>query len=239
MDLTDILKQFTIEEIKYYEEKYDKQYLALKKLYEDIKDKNLFLKLILINSLLSFQLKMKGEEYWTIFSDFFSKNNKDICKSFIEFLEKYNSRFLHIKIRRLEKICKWILDKDLIYYSDKILELNRTLANIMNQKEDDKTIVFSTKMYIYGIRIIGYNIDYPKEIFIPIDNRIGKISQDKKFWIKLSENTNLPLLAIDSLIWITLGININNIEENNLREKIKKLKEYLNNVSSNQNSIRY
>ncbi|MGC9133329.1 MAG: N-glycosylase/DNA lyase [Nanopusillaceae archaeon] len=236
MNLIDILSKFNIDEILYFEENYDKQYIYLKKLYENLKDKNLFLKLILINSLLSFQLSYKGEKFWEIFSKFFSENHSNICGDFIVFLEKYNSRFLEIKIKRLKKICDWIKNKDLISYKDRLIELNKELAKVMGQKENDKTIVFSIKIFGYGLRIIGYKIIFPFEIFIPIDNRIGKINKDKEFWIKLSKKVNIPLLHIDSIIWITMGMDkeeIEKIEEKELREKIIELKEYLDNIINN------
>jgi DNA-(apurinic or apyrimidinic site) lyase len=106
----------------------------------------------------------------------------------------------------------------------------------MGQKENDKTIVFSIKIFGYGLRIIGYKIIFPFEIFIPIDNRIGKISKDKKFWIELSKKVNIPLLHIDSIIWITMGMNneeIEKIDNKELREKIIELKNYLDNIINN------
>jgi len=62
MDLIDILSKFSIEEILYFEENYDLQYRYLRFLYKNIKNQNLFLKLIVINSLLAFQLSYKGEK---------------------------------------------------------------------------------------------------------------------------------------------------------------------------------
>ncbi|WP_457913290.1 N-glycosylase/DNA lyase [Candidatus Nanopusillus massiliensis] len=46
MDLIDILSKFSIEEILYFEENYDLQYKYLKFLYKNIKNQDLFLKLI-------------------------------------------------------------------------------------------------------------------------------------------------------------------------------------------------
>lgn len=96
-------------------------------------------------------------------------------------------------------------------------------------------------MFGYGLRIIGYKIIYPFEIDIPIDNRISKISKDIKFWRELSKNVNIPPLHIDSIIWITFGLNIdeiNSIKNDNLKEKIVILKDYLNKVYSYNNSKR-
>ncbi|AMD29814.1 hypothetical protein Nps_01840 [Candidatus Nanopusillus acidilobi] len=236
MDLIDILSKFSIEEILYFEENYDLQYKYLKFLYKNIKNQDLFLKLIVINSLLAFQLSYKGEKFWKIFSIYFSKHNDDIYNNFLSFIDLYNRRYKEIKIKRLNRIYNWIKDKDLLIYKDDLVKFNSEIAKVMVQNIYDKTIVFSTKIYGYGLRIIGYKIIFPFEIFIPIDNRIGKISKDKNYWIKLSKETNIPLLHIDSLIWITMGLDndkIERIKNEKLRNKIKLLKNYLDNIINN------
>ena len=236
MDLIDILSKFSIEEILYFEENYDLQYRYLRFLYKNIKNQDLFLKLIVINSLLAFQLSYKGEKFWKIFSIYFSKHNDDIYNNFLSFIDLYNKRYKEIKIKRLNRIYNWIKDKDLLIYKDDLVKFNSEIAKVMGQNIYDKTIVFSTKIYGYGLRIIGYKIIFPFEIFIPIDNRIGKISKDKNYWIKLSKETNIPLLHIDSLIWITMGLDndkIEGIKNEELRNKIKLLKNYLDNIINN------
>jgi len=236
MDLIDILSKFSIEEILYFEENYDLQYKYLRFLYKNIKNHDLFLKLIVINSLLAFQLSYKGEEFWKIFSIYFSKHNDDIYNNFLSFIDLYNRRYREIKIKRLNRIYNWIKDKDLLIYKDDLVKFNSEIAKVMGQNIYDKTIVFSTKIYGYGLRIIGYKIIFPFEIFIPIDNRIGKISKDKDYWIKLSKEINIPLLHIDSLIWITMGLNndkIERIKNEELKNKIKLLKNYLDNIINN------
>jgi len=236
MDLIDILSKFSIEEILYFEENYDLQYRYLRFLYKNIKNQDLFLKLIVINSLLAFQLSYKGEKFWKIFSIYFSKHNDDIYNNFLSFIDLYNRRYKEIKIKRLNRIYNWIKDKDLLIYKDDLVKFNSEIAKVMEQNIYDKTIVFSTKIYGYGLRIIGYKIIFPFEIFIPIDNRIGKISKDKNYWIKLSKETNIPLLHIDSLIWITMGLNndkIEGIKNEEIKNKIKLLKNYLDNIINN------
>jgi len=236
MDLIDILSKFSIEEILYFEENYDLQYRYLRFLYKNIKNRDLFLRLIVINSLLAFQLSYKGEKFWKIFSIYFSKYNDDIYNNFLSFIDLYNRRYKEIKIKRLNRIYNWIKDKDLLIYKDDLVKFNSEIAKVMGQNIYDKTIVFSTKIYGYGLRIIGYKIIFPFEIFIPIDNRVGKISKDKNYWIKLSKEINIPLLHIDSLIWITMGLNndkIEGIKNEELKNKIKLLKNYLDNIINN------
>jgi len=236
MDLIDILSKFSIEETLYFEENYDLQYKYLKFLYKNIKDQNLFLKLIVINSLLAFQLSYKGEKFWKIFSIYFSKHNDNIYNNFLSFIDLYNRRYKEIKIKRLNRIYNWIRDKDLLIYKNDLVRFNLEIAKVMGQNIYDKTIVFSTKIYGYGLRIIGYKIIFPFEIFIPIDNRIGKISKDKNYWIKISKETNISLLHIDSLIWITMGLNndkMERIKDEELKNKVKLLKNYLDNIINN------
>lgn len=237
MDVKDILSKFDVEEILYFEENYDLQYKYLKLLYKNIRSQNLFLKIIVINSLLAFQLSYKGEKFWKIFSIYFSKhNNNDIYDNFLSFINLYNNRYKEIKIKRLNRIYNWIKDKDLLIYKDDLVKFNLEIAEVMRQNTYDKTIVFSTKIYGYGLRIIGYKIIFPFEIFIPIDNRIGKISKDRNYWIRLSKEVNIPLLHIDSLIWITMGLDndkIERIRNEELKNKIKLLKNYLNNIINN------
>ncbi|MGC9079429.1 MAG: N-glycosylase/DNA lyase [Nanopusillaceae archaeon] len=233
--LKEIISKFSIDEILEYEEKYDKQYINLKKLYNNIKNEQLFLKISVINSLLAFQLIYKGEKFWEIFSEYFSKDKIDIYSDFVQFIEKHNFRFKKTKIARLNKIYSWIKDKDLLKYKDRLTDFNRDIAIAMNQKVHDKTIVFTTKIFGYAIRILGYKIVFPMDIAIPIDNRISKISKDMNYWWKLSKDTNIPPLHIDSLIWITYGLTydeIKNINED-FREKILELKNLLECIIKN------
>lgn len=236
----EVLRKFSLEDALKLEE-IDEQYLALKDLYYNIKDPELFIKLSITNSLLSFQLIYTGEKFWRIFSDYFSnKRNINLCLDFIDFIEKYNPRFKEIKIKRLNKICSWIDNVNLLDYKNDLKKFNIDLAKFMNQKEDDKTIVFSVKIYGYCLRILGYKIIFPFDIFIPIDNRIGKISKDKKFWWDLSKKLNIPLLHLDSIIWISYGIDENKLKGLNgdLREKVIELKNLLKNIINGSSSRR-
>ena len=176
----------------------------------------------------SYQLHMTGEKYWTEFSKYFSKIQK--IEAFPNFLKKYNKRILNAKLKRLEKILNCIKDKKLYPYCNDIISLINNLSSCLKQKKDAKTIVFTGKMLLYGCRIIsGTNISTPPSLFIPLDSRMQKISKNKKFWEELSENTNIPLLHIDSLLWITMGKNEQEINKlgNPLREKIRNLKIFL------------
>ncbi len=197
------LKKFTIEDIL-GEERNDPQYISIEKLYNKIKNPLLFHKLVSMNALLAYQLQMKGEKYWESFAVFFMQFPSE--KYFPQFLNEKNSRLLLSKLKRFERIknCINFLRRDNAeYFCENLYEFVKKTAKCLNQKEDAKTIVFAAKMYLYSCRIV-YKKDYiaPQEIFIPIDSRIGKISEDKDFWKEVAKETNLPLLHIDTILWL-------------------------------------
>lgn len=223
-ELEDIIKKFTIDEIIYFEENYDRQFLALKKLYMNIKSEILFLKLVILNSINSFRLSMRGEEFWEIFADFFSKYQDE--NYFPLFLKKYNKRSIKIKLKRFERVKKWLENVNVFTFSN-LKFFIENLSNILLQKKTDKTIVFCAKMLNYAFRIIGVKVFFENEISIPIDYRIGKISKNINFWRDISQKTKIPLIYIDSLVWLTFNLDVKKIKEKELREKIVKLKNFL------------
>lgn len=66
-----LLKDYSIEDALNIE-KNDLQYKSLEKLYENIQNKELFLSLILANSIVCYQLSSTWENYWEEFSNYFS-----------------------------------------------------------------------------------------------------------------------------------------------------------------------
>ncbi len=225
-ELIEVLKSFTLEDIFKIEEKIDRQYLALKKLYLKLENKNIFPVLVIFNSLVSYQLNTYGENYWEEFSKYFSINqpkikkeetNKEKCKKlfnlFKEFLlnSKGNRRFLNSKIKRLEKflsVCDKIMKNSEYFYEnqEKLLEL---LSKTMNQKKEAKTLVFSIKMFGYSMRIKTKERKmFSFNIAIPLDSRIKRITKNFTnkdpilFWFKVSKIVNIPPLHLDSLIWL-------------------------------------
>lgn len=230
--LLEILKSFSVEDIIFLEEN-DRQYKALEKLYENIKDENLFFSLVVINALLSFQLIMKGEKYWEKFSEFFSEK-KDIS-AFTEFLTKYNPRYLEMKISRLKKAEKCLGSvKNWVEFAKDLKSLLFFLSKCMNQSPEAKTIVFAVKMYIYVYRIVTQEkLLAPLGIMIPLDSRITSISSDKGFWHNLERDSSIPLLHIDSILWVTMGLKKEEIEKmpSGLREKMLKLSSFLKDYS--------
>ena len=211
-----------IDKIRYIEENKDLQFLALKKLYENKKFSNEnYLYLILANSLVCYQLSGKWEQYWEEFSNMALQYfNNDFWKIdiiwFFEFLFKnwkYNKRFVSNKLKRINKFLSFYEDffsnAKQFYYDMK--KLNKIISQIMNQKENSKTIVFSIKMFGYGGRLVYKKfISYPMDIYIPIDSRLTKLYEIywkdfediNQFYKFLLQQIQVPPLHLDSILWV-------------------------------------
>lgn len=211
------LKKYRLKDAIKLEEK-DRQFIALKKLEKNVDDKELYLALIISNSIICYQLSWKWESYWEEFSEYFSKqeitpfNLIDELAIFIA-NSKNNKRFVQAKQKRLEKL-RPFLDKFLWsskYFYENMVELRDLLAKTMKQKLDAKTIVFAIKMFGYWARNIYDFLEYPKDIFIPIDSRLialfEKYSKGREqkginiFYSDLSEKLNIPILHLDWIVW--------------------------------------
>ncbi|NDK08017.1 N-glycosylase/DNA lyase [Candidatus Gracilibacteria bacterium] len=216
------LKEYTIDDTISLENN-DPQYKALENLYSKINDKKQFFSLILVNSLLAYQLSSTGEKYWEEFSicadKYFCNKQYDtnnICKFFKDFLPKSkgNKRLLNMKLIRITKI-ELFLEQfipNLDNYLDNLAILRDELANAMKQKKDAKTIVFAIKMILYGKRIsnLDTQINIINQITIPIDSRLEKIfdiykedyTDIKKFYRDLSIKLNIPEIHLDAILWL-------------------------------------
>ncbi|ADY74147.1 DNA-(apurinic or apyrimidinic site) lyase [Desulfurobacterium thermolithotrophum DSM 11699] len=241
-NLLKVLKEFSKEDIEKLES-FDRQYKALEKLHKEIKNPQDFLKLVVINALMSYQLQMKGEKYWETFSEFFSESPE--IERFEEFIKTNNKRFLNAKLKRLHKVIKCVkklfsnysltdLGKDLTI-------LVKELSKCLNQKIDSKTVVFAAKMFMYGYRIaFGKNPEKLEEIAIPIDSRLSKISSDKNFWKKLSEKSRIPQIRLDAVLWIPMGLEESSLKElpEKLKFKLRRITELVKKKNSSCNSLR-
>lgn len=212
------IKHFNLEDALKFENN-DRQFIALKKLYENYwNNKHLeYLALIICNSLICYQLSWKWEDYWEEFSEYFSHKNielKNIIDELSEFIKnsKNNKRFTETKIKRLEKLRIFInnFEWKQEYYYKNMTDLRNDLALIMNQKNDDKTIVFAIKMFWYWARNIYELVRYPKEIIIPVDSRLTSLfekykwnySDINKFYSDLSIKLKIPELHLDAILWV-------------------------------------
>lgn len=195
------LERLKIDGIREIEERFDPQYKSLLKL----KDRGDFSMVTVGNSLVCYQLSSTGEEYWEEFSQYFTNHPLTVSqlRKFIT-TSKGNKRFLFHKLRRLDIFSK---------FSRKIKH-NLSMNTIWNLLVDNgfgrkqKTTVFAVKMFGYAKRIITGKFEpYPMDIPIPVDSRISRMTAQftsenpQSFWQKIGEQTGIPPLHIDSLLW--------------------------------------
>lgn len=219
--LREILSELGLECARTIEEKVDLQFSALENLHRNLNNDELFIKLVLANALVSYQLSGTGEEWWWEFSRHFSKNKdlRSIKKSYADFLpgSKTNRRLVGAKLKRLEKLepfLKGLTIGDLRGYYDNMLRLRGDMAKALNSRRDAKTIVFAVKMFGYAARIAFKEFKpYPMEIPIPEDVRINAYTRrftnelPSKFWSRIAREVSIPPLHIDSMVWPALGKN--------------------------------
>ncbi len=233
--LKNILTKLGVESAKTIEENVDLQYYYLKNLYKRLKNDELFLKLVILNSIVSYQLTTTGENWWREFSEynwntFFNFNkfvsismdnqtidSDEIINNYISFLNnsKGNKRLLKIKMKRINKLGPLLNELDinkLKYYYMNMVLLRQDIAKQLNTKPNSKTVVFTVKMFGYASRIVFKEfIAYPYEIEIPKDSRIEKYTKKfteknvLEFWNNISKDTKIPPLHIDSILWSALG----------------------------------
>ncbi len=216
-ELYNKLKKYTLKDAIEFEEK-DRQYLALKNLYEEKPKISNYLWVIIANSIICYQLSWKWEDYWEEFSDaIINYEHWDwinwIYDFFSDFLNicRNNKRFVQTKLNRIKKLMSFFDDFEWKenYYYDNLKILRNILASQMWQKKDAKTIVFAVKMFSYWARNIFWIKYFPNDITIPVDSRLQKIfekykweySDIGKFYSDLSKNLWIPELHLDAILW--------------------------------------
>ncbi|WP_457754448.1 N-glycosylase/DNA lyase [Thermococcus sp.] len=228
--LKEILKELGIECAKTIEEKVDLQFSALEHLHKNLKNDELFIKLVIANAIVSYQLTATGEQWWWEFAEHFSLNppEKEIVDAYSRFLtgSKTNRRLTAAKIKRLEKLEPFLAElklEDLSNYYYSMASLRNDLAKVLNSKRNAKTIVFAVKMFGYAGRIAFKEfIPYPMEIEIPNDVRINAYTKrftnalPTSFWSRIAKEVNIPPLHIDSILWPVLG------KHAEVKERLKK-----------------
>ncbi|KUH32770.1 N-glycosylase [Thermococcus celericrescens] len=220
--LREILSELGIDCARTIEERVDLQFDALKNLHENLKNNELFIKLVMANSLVSYQLTAKGERWWWEFSKHFSENppGRSISEAYSRFLpnSRTNRRLVTGKVKRLERIEPFFDSLSLgdlrDYYFNGMERLRDELAKALGSKKSAKTIVFAVKMFGYAGRIaFGEFVPYPMAIEIPDDVRINAYTKrftnepPVSFWGRIAEETGIPPLHIDSILWPVLGGN--------------------------------
>ena len=225
--LTEVLKDFSLKDIEEIESS-DRQFKALRELFRGVKEPEKFLKLIVINALLSYQLQMKGEEYWEAFARFF-KDAKGV-DDFPDFLSLYNRRFLSAKLKRFKKVKRCVEELFRKFSLNELGEnlelLVEHLSGCLSQKRDAKTVVFAAKMFMYGYRIAFGR--YPGGLWnieIPLDSRLKKVFPSVKEWREVARELGIPPIRLDALIWVPIG-GVSSLPPG-LEEKVRRLKKVL------------
>ncbi len=219
--ISEILKGLGVECARKIEEKVDLQFEAIKKLSRFV-NSELLMKLVIANSIVSYQLSAKGEEWWNEFAEYFSgrelRDETKILEEYRKFLpnSRTNRRLVDVKLRRIEKI-KGVLERlsldDLReFYMKNMNGLRELIADSLGSNLNSKTIVFMVKMFGYSGRIaFGKFVPFPMNIPIPLDSRIKRYTsmitntEPTKFWNIVSEKSGIPPLHIDSILWPVLG----------------------------------
>ncbi|ABR56441.1 DNA-(apurinic or apyrimidinic site) lyase [Methanococcus aeolicus Nankai-3] len=248
-NLKTTLKELGIESAKTIEETVDLQYHYLENLQKSLNNDELFLKLVIINALTSYQLSTTGENWWKEFSEYNwdntiknkEKDNGDLFENYILFLSNSNGnrRINNVKIKRINKIKPFLNNLPIADLENYYLNMNSfrdNLAKQLNTKKDSKTVVFAIKMFGYASRIVFKRfIPYPFEIEIPKDSRIEKYTKKFteqnpiEFWNNISKETEIPPLHIDSILWSALGnsktvkIRLKSLENKEISKKIDNL----------------
>ena len=186
-----------------------------------------------LNALISYMLTCRGEEYWLEFSSYLRREltgcyieDKDYIKisnlidlviRFVRF-SKCNKRFRKLKVARLRRIARnpeanMLLDTE--FFINNTTGFWESLAKLVGAKPESKTILFSIKMYYYGLRsCLELDITLPYEIPLPVDIRIAKLTKAcglidhivnyrtvQNIWGEISRLSRIPPLHLDVLLW--------------------------------------
>nr|7OLB_A Chain A, N-glycosylase/DNA lyase [Pyrococcus abyssi GE5]7OLI_A Chain A, N-glycosylase/DNA lyase [Pyrococcus abyssi GE5]7OLI_B Chain B, N-glycosylase/DNA lyase [Pyrococcus abyssi GE5]7OUE_A Chain A, N-glycosylase/DNA lyase [Pyrococcus abyssi GE5]7OUE_C Chain C, N-glycosylase/DNA lyase [Pyrococcus abyssi GE5]7OUE_E Chain E, N-glycosylase/DNA lyase [Pyrococcus abyssi GE5]7OUE_G Chain G, N-glycosylase/DNA lyase [Pyrococcus abyssi GE5]7OY7_A Chain A, N-glycosylase/DNA lyase [Pyrococcus abyssi len=230
-----IIGEIGIEGARFIEENIDEQFKALRYLSKGI-DSETFVKLVIANSLVSYQLTGKGEQWWWEFAKYFyGRDVKSIYLAYKEFLpnSRFNRRLIPQKlsrIRRVETFLSTLTEERIEEYYGDMSSLWGSIARALGVDKESKTVVFSVKMFGYAARIVLSTFNpYPMEIPIPEDSRIVKLTKKltnekpRKFWMKIARESGVPPLHIDSILWPLLGGASIDSAPPELRDKLAEL----------------
>jgi len=181
--------------------KKDPQFRALEKIYVFAGNGGLTAVIAIANSLISYQLSGRGEDYWSEAGYYFSEHRvedlKQLYDAFVKFLTeytRYNKVQLMVKLRRLKIFLgSGIAEKLYRYpctYSVDQYTLLKTLAKTMSQPTSAKTIVFAVKMYYYVANLVCEHAEPDPRVPMPIDRRVAYISLTSGL-IRVSDKSGL------------------------------------------------
>lgn len=156
----------------------DPQYVSLSRLQRFCGA--ISVELVAVNSLVSYVLSMRGEEFWNLFTDFTTskcseiRDLRDAVKLVKEFTRNHNKLYLEAKMKRLERVLK-CADAFKSLRLGQIKEYLSKLSLCIDAEKESKTVVFSAKMAYYVLRSTKANADL-SGISIPVDRRVTLVT---------------------------------------------------------------
>ncbi len=226
-----VLSLLSVDDVLAIEEG-DPQFQSLRELYMRLGDCNATALLAVLNSLVSYRLSSRGEDYWMEFSrhPFKPGNPDDLAGEFMDFLanSKCNKLLRDVKALRIRKLLNSKAHVEIyVRFHDLLRDLKglrEVIRRALNVEGDEKTVVFAIKMFYYASRVCGNYIVPPMDIELPVDRRVAAVSYTsgiidgesamvieelmrnhktvQRAWMEVSRLSNIPSLNLDSIIWI-------------------------------------
>ena len=215
-------------------EERDLQYVAVREILSSIGDLKKASFLIAGLASVSYMLTTKGEEHWLAFSSYVAENSKlSLNRILTGFIEEGRS-LARFRASRLKRINRWIsalpeFEARFEEFREDLDEFRRFVARVLNASMEDKTVVFSVKMFYYALKAADLNVSIPMEIPVPVDRRVALVSLTsgliehpkgltaanelrnrypglvRKAWGRVCRLAQVPPLRVDTLLWIVGG----------------------------------
>ncbi len=187
------------------------------------------LAIVVANALVSYRLRVPGEEYWQRYSRWWlsrptPSSIEDLVKGVVEFLERERlGAAIELKTRRLlraREALKTVLENP--ESAANLENLVRMLQRVLKAKGGEKTLFFAAKMAYYALKALGLPVETESPALgMPIDSRIALVTsssgileadpatiytrlRDKAIeaWEKVAKISNIPVIKLDALIWL-------------------------------------
>lgn len=217
-------------------EERDQQYLAVRKILSSLNDLKKACFIVVGVASVSYMLASKGEEHWRALSDYVEKKKTlspgDILEGFVE-ESKSLARFRTSRLKRISLLIGASSEFE-AGFDEFIRDLNRFrsfMACVLKAGLENKTIVFSVKMFYYVLKAASFKVSIPSKIPVPVDRRVALVSLTsglikhplgyssaavnelrtrhpklvRNAWSRICELARVPPLRVDALLWIVGG----------------------------------
>jgi len=177
----------------------DPQFLSIESVG---RSKSCCLWLFYVNALISYRLRLRGEEYWLKFGEFIA----NLCdctadhqlheRLLEEFTRRYNNVLLQQKLERLRKVfrCKDVVDDIIEHRYYDLRDLVYDTSRCLKTQPYSKTVLFAAKIYYYISKYLKIPCSVPHELPIPVDIRVAKMSILSGLLEGANANTNASIL---------------------------------------------